>query len=121
MLVFAYILLAPVLSDFKVQNIKPVKEPIKQVQKETEKKKVKEIKEVVLICDGLFGPTTIIFNDKFKTLSDEGEPTTIISWSDKLIEYQHDLGSSMHTHKLDRISGHLKGVGQCMQSYGKAF
>lgn len=121
-LVFTYILLVPVIGDFKAQNLKPKKEPAPQVQKEPQKKQVKETKDVVLICEWALGDKfTIVFNDKFKTLTDDGEPTTVLNWSDTLITYRHDLGGTMHTHKLDRISGYVDNEAYCQMSYGKAF
>ena len=95
------------------------KKPTKQIQKKPEKK-VEEVKDVSLLCeDPLGGTFTIVFNDKNKSLKENGSWVSIISWSDSAIVYQH--GEDMHSHRLDRISGYYDGDTICFQTYGKSF
>ena len=121
-LVFTYILLVPVIGDFKAQNLIPKKEPSPQVQKEPQKKQVKEIKDVILECTWNSGDVfSVVFNDKTRILSDDGQGTTILEWNKDLIRYSHNLGGFDHTHTLNRITGTVDGEAVCFKSYGRAF
>lgn len=121
-LVFTYILLVPAIGDFKAQNFKPKKEPAPQVRIEPEKKQIKEIKDVILECTWNSGDKfSVVFNDKTRILSDDGQGTTILEWNKDLIRYSHNVGGYDHTHTLNRITGRVDGEAICFKSYGRAF
>ena len=88
------------------------------LQTEPAKEKVKEVKDVFLVCEGYY-KYTIIFNDKTRKLKIEGEDIdNIVKWNDNQIVYSHD--DDDHRHTLDRISGVHGGV-ECRTSYGAVF